>query len=35
VSLDRLTSSLLGLDQIRSMVEEMVEAQRAWLPELE
>jgi alpha-galactosidase len=34
VSLDRLTSSLLSLEQIDSMVEEMIEAQREWLPEL-
>ena len=34
VSLDRLTSSLLSLDQIASMVEEMIDAQQAWLPEL-
>jgi alpha-galactosidase len=34
VSLDRLTGSLLSLDQIRSMVEDMIEAQQAWLPQL-
>ncbi|HVH94544.1 MAG TPA: alpha-glucosidase/alpha-galactosidase, partial [Nocardioidaceae bacterium] len=35
VSLDRLTSSLLSLDEIRTMVNEMIDAQRAWLPELD
>src|SRR3954468_192527 len=35
VSLDRLTSSLLSLDEIRTMVDEMIDAQRAWLPELD
>ena len=34
VSLDRLTSSLLSLDQIREMSDEMIEAQQPWLPEL-
>jgi len=34
VSLDRLTSSLLTLDQIRAMCDEMIEAQQQWLPEL-
>jgi len=34
VSLDRLTSSLLTLDQIREMSGEMIEAQQRWLPEL-
>ncbi len=34
VSLDRLTGSLLSLDQIRSMVDEMIAAQLPWLPEL-
>jgi alpha-galactosidase len=34
VSLDRLTSSLLGLDEIRAMTDEMFTAQRQWLPEL-
>jgi alpha-galactosidase len=34
VSLDRLTSSLLDLDQIRRMCDELIEAERAWLPEL-
>src|SRR3954463_16384469 len=35
VSLDRLTSSLLGLDEIRAMTDEMIAAQQQWLPELE
>jgi alpha-galactosidase len=35
VSLDRLTSSLLSLEQIRSMTDEMFEAQRQWLPEMD
>jgi alpha-galactosidase len=34
VSLDRLTSSLLSLDQIKAMTDEMIEAQQQWLPEL-
>jgi alpha-galactosidase len=34
VSLDRLTSSLLSLDQIRRMTDEMIAAQSPWLPEL-
>lgn len=34
VSLDRLTSSLLGLDEIRAMTDEMIAAQQQWLPEL-
>jgi alpha-galactosidase len=34
VSLDRLTSALLSLDQIRSMTDEMLAAQRQWLPEM-
>jgi alpha-galactosidase len=34
VSLDRLTSSLLDLDQIRSMTDEMIAGQQQWLPEL-
>jgi alpha-galactosidase len=34
VSLDRLTSSLLGLDEIRDMTDEMIAAQQQWLPEL-
>ena len=34
VSLDRLTSSLLDLDQIRAMTDEMIESQQQWLPEL-
>ena len=34
VSLDRLTSSLLDLDQIRAMTDEMFAAQQQWLPEL-
>ncbi|MGN6598490.1 MAG: alpha-galactosidase [Actinomycetes bacterium] len=34
VSLDRLTSSLLDLDQIRAMTDEMIAAQQQWLPEL-
>jgi alpha-galactosidase len=34
VSLDRLTGSLLGLDQIRAMSDEMIAAQQQWLPEL-
>lgn len=34
VSLDRLTSSLLSLDQIRAMCDDMIEAQSQWLPEL-
>jgi alpha-galactosidase len=34
VSLDRLTNSLLTLDQIREMSDEMIEAQQRWLPEL-
>ena len=33
VSLDRLTSSLLDLDQIRAMTDEMFAAQQQWLPE--
>jgi alpha-galactosidase len=33
-SLDRLTSSLLSLDQIRRMCDEMIEAQRQWLPDV-
>jgi alpha-galactosidase len=32
VSLDRLTSAVLDLNQIRAMTEEMFEAQRQWLP---
>jgi alpha-galactosidase len=34
VSLDRLTSSLLSLDQIRRMCDEMIDAQQRWLPEV-
>ncbi len=34
VALDRLTSSLLDLDQIRSMSDEMLEAEAQWLPPL-
>lgn len=34
VALDRLTSALLSLDQIRAMCDEMIGAQRHWLPEL-
>lgn len=34
VALDRLTSSLLGLDEIGQMVDEMISAQARWLPEL-
>jgi alpha-galactosidase len=34
VSLDRLTGSLLSLDQIRAMTDEMIETQARWLPEL-
>jgi alpha-galactosidase len=34
VSLDRLTSSLLDLDQMRAMTDEMIAAQQQWLPEL-
>lgn len=34
VSLDRLTGSLLDLDQIKAMTDEMVAAQQQWLPEL-
>jgi alpha-galactosidase len=34
VSLDRLTSSLLGLDEIRAMTDEMIAAQQPWLPKL-
>ncbi len=34
VSLDRLTSSLLDLDQIHAMTDEMIAAQQQWLPEL-
>ncbi len=34
VTLDRLTSSLLDLDQIRAMTDEMITAQQQWLPEL-
>ena len=34
VSLDRLTGSLLSLDEIRRMCDEMIDAQRPWLPEL-
>ena len=34
VSLDRLTSSMLDLDQIRAMTDEMFAAQQQWLPEL-
>jgi alpha-galactosidase len=34
VSLDRLTSSLLSLDQMRAMTDEMIAAQQHWLPEL-
>jgi len=33
VSLDRLTSSMLDLDQIRAMTDEMFAAQQQWLPE--
>ena len=35
VSLDRLTSSLLSLAEIRDMTDEMIAAQRQWLPELQ
>ena len=34
VSLDRLTSSLLSLDEMRAMTDEMIDAQQLWLPEL-
>jgi alpha-galactosidase len=34
VSLDRLTGSLLDLDQIRRMTGDLLAAQRRWLPEL-
>jgi alpha-galactosidase len=34
VSMDRLTSSLLGLDAIRDMVDEMLVAEEQWLPTL-
>ncbi len=34
VSLDRLTSSLLSLDQMRAMTDELIAAQQQWLPEL-
>ncbi len=34
IALDRLTGSLLGLDEIRSMADEMIEAEQQWLPEL-
>ncbi len=33
VALDRYTSSILTLDQIRSMVDELFEAEAAWLPQ--
>jgi alpha-galactosidase len=32
VMLDPLTSALLTLDEIRSMVDEMFQAERRWLP---
>jgi alpha-galactosidase len=32
MSLDRLTGSLLGIDQIRSMTDEMFAAEEQWLP---
>jgi alpha-galactosidase len=34
VAADRLTSSLLGLDRIGSMVDELIAAESSWLPEL-
>jgi alpha-galactosidase len=34
IAMDRLTASLLSLDQIRSMTDELIDAERAWLPEL-
>ena len=35
VMVDPLTSALLTLDEIRSMVDEMFDAQKRWLPEME
>jgi len=35
VMVDPLTSALLTLDEIRSMVDEMFDAQKQWLPEME
>ncbi len=34
VALDRLTSSVVDLDGIAAMVDELIEAERQWLPEL-
>lgn len=34
IALDRLTSSLLSIDQIRAMADEMFEAEERWLPVL-
>jgi alpha-galactosidase len=34
VMLDPLTAAVCTLDQVRSMVDEMVEAQRQWLASL-
>jgi alpha-galactosidase len=34
IAMDRLTASMLSLDQIRSMTDELIDAERAWLPEL-
>jgi alpha-galactosidase len=34
VAMDRLTGSVLSLDRIRAMTDELLEAEREWLPEL-
>jgi alpha-galactosidase len=34
IAMDRLTGSLLSLDQIRAMTDELIDAERGWLPEL-
>jgi alpha-galactosidase len=34
IAMDRLTGSLLSLDEIRSMTDELIDAERSWLPEL-
>jgi alpha-galactosidase len=34
IAMDRLTGALLPLDEIRSMTDELIEAEREWLPEL-
>jgi alpha-galactosidase len=34
IAMDRLTGSMLSLDRIRAMTDELIDAEREWLPEL-